>query len=250
MTIPNIIVNSVHGPMIVNENDQYIGQSIRQLGAWAQDDIDLIASFCDLILENKPKMVLYDVGANIGTHSIALAKKYGNRISIRSFEAQRQVYYMLCGNVAINGLTNVECVHAAVCDDADNTIKIDLPDYHLPNNFGGLELIAPCISDNQYMTKTGSELVNCTTIDHFDEPVDFIKMDIEGMEHLALAGGIDTLAKHRPVCFLEMYKTDTDRVKQIFKKLDYVVYTHTHDNWIFLPAETNVSIHNANKVEL
>jgi hypothetical protein len=77
MTIPNIIVNSIHGPMIVNENDQYIGQSIRQLGAWAQDDIDLIASFCDIILANKPKMVLYDVGANIGSHTVALAKKYG-----------------------------------------------------------------------------------------------------------------------------------------------------------------------------
>jgi hypothetical protein len=75
-------------------------------------------------------------------------------------------------------------------------------------------------------------------------------MDIEGMEHLALAGGIETLTKYRPICFLEMYKTDTDAVKQIFEKLKYVAYTHTHDNWIFLPAETNVSINNANKIEL
>jgi len=179
-----------------------------------------------------------------------MSKLFGDKISIRSFEAQRQVYYMLCGNVAINGLTNVECVHAAVCDDWDNTIKIDLPDYHLPNNFGGLELMEPRVSDNQYMTKTGSETINCTTIDYFNEPVDFIKMDIEGMEHLALAGGVETVTKHRPICFLEMHKTDTNKVKNYFKRLNYVAYMHTHDNWIFLPSETDVSINNANKIEL
>ena len=100
------------------------------------------------------------------------------------------------------------------------------------------------------MTKTGSEVVDCVKIDQYDETVDFIKMDIEGMEHLALVGGIKTLTKHRPICFLEMFKTDTNRVKQIFKNLDYVAYTHTHDNWIFLPSETNVSINNSNKIEL
>ena len=184
MTIPNIIVNSIHGPMIVNENDKYIGQSIRQLGTWAQDDIDLIASFCDIILNNKPSMILYDVGANIGTHTIALAKK-GNRISIRSFEAQRQIYYMLCGNVAINGLDNVVCEYLAVSDKSDETIDISLPDYNTVNNFGGVELIKAEHSDNQDMDKPNTESVVTCTLDNFDEPVDFIKMDVEGMEHLA-----------------------------------------------------------------
>lgn len=248
--IPTKVVNSTYGPMIINTNDQYIGRSIEQYGFWGQEEIDLIKSIVEVLLLEKPCIKFYDIGANIGTHTVSMSKLFGDKISIRSFEAQRQVYYMLCGNVAINGLTNVECEHAAISDDDYDTIKIDLPDYHLPNNFGGLELIAPRISDNQYMTKTGTETVDCVTIDSFDEAVDFIKMDIEGMEHLALIGGIETLTKHRPICFLEMYKTDTDKVKQIFKNLDYVAYTHTHDNWIFLPSETNVSINNANKIQL
>lgn len=248
--IPTKVVNSAYGPMIINANDQYIGRSIEQYGFWGQDEIDLIKSIVDVLLLEKPCVKFYDIGANIGTHTVSMAKLFGDKISIRSFEAQRQVYYMLCGNVAINGLTNVECEHAAVSDNTQDFIKINLPDYHLPNNFGGLELIEPKISDNQYMTKTGSELVDCVQIDQFGEEVDFIKMDIEGMEHLALIGGIETLTKHRPICFLEMFKTDTDRVKQIFKRLDYVAYTHTHDNWIFLPSETNVSINNTNKIEL
>jgi FkbM family methyltransferase len=250
MTIPNIIVNSIHGPMIVNENDQYIGQSIRQLGAWAQDDIDLIASFCDIILANKPKMVLYDVGANIGSHTVALAKKYGNRITIRSFEAQRQVYYTLCGNIAINGLDNVICEYAAVSDVANTVISIQLPDYNTVNNFGGVELMPAQYSDNQTMIKPNLEFIKTTTLDSYNDNVDFIKIDVEGMEHLALEGARQILTKHRPVCFVEIFKTDQSRVKQIFKELNYIAYAYKQDDWIFCPAEGDFELNGVNTVDL
>jgi FkbM family methyltransferase len=250
MTIPNIIVNSAHGPMIVNQNDQYIGKSIQLLGTWAQDDIDLIASFCELILENKPNMVLYDVGANIGSHTVALAKKFGNRISIRAFEAQRQVYYTLCGNVAINGLDNVICEYLAVSDKSDETIDIALPDYNTVNNFGGVELIKAEHSDNQNMVKPNIESVVTCTLDNFDEVVDFIKMDVEGMEHLALAGARKLLAKHRPVCFVEIMKTDQSKVKQIFKELNYIAYAYKNDDWIFCPAESDYELEGVTQIAL
>ena len=250
MTIPNIIVNSNHGPMIINQNDKYIGQSIRQLGSWAQDDIDLINNFCDIILDNKPNMVLYDVGANIGSHSIALAKKHGSRISIRAFEAQRQIYYMLCGNVAINGLDNVICEYLAVSNVADETIGIALPDYNSINNFGGVELIKAEHSDNQDMIKPNTESVVTCTLDNFDEPVDFIKMDVEGMEHLALEGAKRLLAKHRPVCFVEIMKTDQSRVKEIFKELKYIAYAYKKDDWIFCPEESEFELNGVDTVDL
>ena len=130
--IPNKIVNGQYGPMIINANDQYIGRSIEVYGAWAQDDIDLIKSLIELLATKKEKIVFYDVGANIGTHTVALAKTFGDRILVRSFEAQRQVYYVLCGNIAVNGLDNVQAHHAAVSDRSDDTMLIDLPDYTLP----------------------------------------------------------------------------------------------------------------------
>jgi FkbM family methyltransferase len=250
MTIPNIIVNSIHGPMIVNENDQYIGQSIQQLGAWAQDDIDLIASFCDIILNNKSKIVLYDVGANIGSHTVALAKKYGNRITIRSFEAQRQIYYMLCGNIAINGLDNVICEYTAVSDVANTVISIQLPDYNSVNNFGGVELLPAQHSDNQTMIKPNLEFIKTTTLDSYNDSVDFIKIDVEGMEHLALEGARQILTKHRPICFVEIFKTDQNRVKQIFKEFNYIAYAYKQDDWIFCPAENNFELNGVAIVNL
>ncbi len=230
--------------MIINANDQYIGRSIEVHGAWAQDDIDLILGLLELLLQNKEHITFYDVGANIGTHTVAVAKKFAERVIVRSFEAQRQVYYVLCGNVAINGLDNVHVHHAAVSDVSADTIQIDLPDYTLPNNFGGLELIKTERSDNHDMTKTRTESVITVTIDQFAEPVDFLKLDIEGMEHLALVGAKQTIQQHRPICFVEMWKTDTDAVKQFFKTANYRAYAYKPDDWIFFPAEGNLGLLN------
>lgn len=230
--------------MIINANDQYIGRSIEVHGAWAQDDIDLIVGLIELLLQNKPQVTFYDVGANIGTHTVAVARRFAERVAVRSFEAQRQVYYVLCGNVAINGLDNVHVHHAAVSDHNNDSIKVDLPDYTLPNNFGGLELIKTERTDNQYMTKTRTETVKTVTIDQFAEPVDFLKLDIEGMEHLALAGAKKTIDTHRPICFVEMWKTDTETVKRFFKEANYRAYAYKPDDWIFFPNEGTLGLLN------
>ena len=70
---PNILVSSDYGPMIVNRYDQFIGASISQFGYWSNDDIGLIKSLIEFRLKNTEKVLFYDVGANIGTHSLAFA---------------------------------------------------------------------------------------------------------------------------------------------------------------------------------
>jgi hypothetical protein len=45
------------------------------------------------------------------------------------------------------------------------------------------------------MIKNLHETVKCVTLDSYGEDVDFVKMDIEGMEHLALAGAKNLLMK-------------------------------------------------------
>jgi len=240
--IPNKLVQSHYGPMIINANDCFIGRSIEQFGSWDSDDIELISSILEILLRQKSQVMFYDVGANIGTHSVALARRFGNKIQVRSFEAQRQIYYMLCGNVALNGLDNVICEHCAVSDQFMSTISVLMPDYTHQNNFGGLELVAPCNSDNDNMIKKDFELVKTTTIDHYGETVDFIKLDVEGMEHLALAGAVQTFDQHRPICFFEVLKTDVGLVKEFFKNQTYQIYQLRNDDWIAVPNESDVEL--------
>jgi FkbM family methyltransferase len=235
--------------MIINTNDRYIGRSIETYGSWAADDIELIKSIIRIQLEEKSSVKFYDVGANIGTHSVALAREFGNKISVRSFEAQRQVYYMLCGNVALNGLENVICHHQAVSDQF-GSLTINVPDYNTENNFGGVELLEPVHSDNYDMVKSVSEQVQTVTLDSLNEAVDFVKMDIEGMEHMALVGAQEMISQHTPICFVEIFKTDQVFVKNFFKQLGYTAYELRAEDWLFIPEKSSIMLDNALQVTL
>jgi FkbM family methyltransferase len=236
--------------MIINANDAYIGRSIETYGAWADDDIGTIQTILELLLDNKKQVCFYDVGANIGTHSIALAKLFGDRIRIRAFEAQRQMYYILCGNVAINGLDNITCELAAVSNVENHCMSIQVPDYNTVNNFGGLELVPAVHSDNQTMSKPNMEWISTVKLDSYHEEVDFIKLDIEGMEHLALAGASQLIKTSKPICFVEVFKTDSQAVKLFFKELNYVAYAVDPENWMFIPADSDIDLDDCPKVEL
>ena len=109
MSNPNALINSDYGPIIININDSVIGKHISQLGYWAKDDIDLIKQLIDFLLTKKEFVTYYDVGSNIGTHALSIGKTYGHKVKIRAFEAQRQIFNMLCGTVALNGLSNIFC---------------------------------------------------------------------------------------------------------------------------------------------
>ena len=58
------------------------------------------------------------------------------------------------------------------------------------------------------MAKSGWEAAPTITIDSFAVKVDLIKLDVEGMELRALEGGRQTIARDKPVLFLETVKSD------------------------------------------
>lgn len=247
MPNPNVVISSDHGSMIININDS-IGRHIAQHGYWAKADIELMKQIVGKRLENRERLRIYDVGANIGAHTLALAKFAPDRLEIRAFEAQRQIFHMLCGNVALNGLRNVQCHHVAVSNVADVTIEIELPDYDLPGNFGGLELIPPVRSDNADMHKKGTEPVTTIRLDDHAERVDFVKIDIEGMEDKALDGASELFRRYRPACFLEIAKTDAAAVLNFFRSLDYIGFINNTGDLIALPREDGISINGAQRV--
>jgi FkbM family methyltransferase len=242
MKIPNVLASSDYGPIIVNVNDAIIGRLVMDRGFSAADDIELIRLLLDVILQRKQSVLFYDVGANIGTHTLALAKIYGERIRIRAFEAQRQIFYMLCGTVALNGLSNVYCHNMAVGDQSGGRIEVQLPNYQVRNNFGSFELVRAEKSDNHLMIKgEQSEFVDLTTMDFYSEHVDFIKLDVEGMESSAIRGGLATISRCRPVCMIEILKSDLEPIVGEFRRLEYCGFQRGGD-LILIPLDFGVQI--------
>ena len=246
MKNPNLTVKTVYGEIIVNKND-FIGNKIIQEGYWEIEDVRLV----ELILlelikrKNSKKIYFYDIGANIGTYSLAIAKLTDD-IEVISYEAQSQVFYMLCGTVALNGLRNIKCLHKAVSDIAEQTLEIRIPDYDSEGSFGSIELITPIHSDNQQFKFSSVEKISTITLDSTDGEIDFLKIDVEGMEDKVLMGGRNKIKTNRPVIFVEIYKTDQDFVKKYLTELNYTLYIDNNTfNLIALPQELGLAITNS-----
>lgn len=239
---PNAIKYSAFGPIIVNVLDEYIGGTFCNGGYYDLKNISYLKKLVELRLGVSDRAVLFDVGCNVGSHSLALSKLFGDRIQIHAFEAQRPIFHMFCGTMALNNVNNVIGHLAAVSDRDGEVLEIQLPDYFSRNNFGGFELIEPVLSDNQSMVKGSTvQKVRTIRIDAFDERIDVIKMDIEGMEDRALAGARKSIEISRPFCLVEVAKTDVAFVSRFFGNLDYA-HIEVGDDTIFIPKESEAEV--------
>ena len=96
----NHLIEGRHGYVLYNVNDRYIGRSVENYGEWSPAETALFARFC------RPGDYVVDVGANIGTHTLAFARLVGERGRVFAFEPQRMVAQVLAANAALNSLTN------------------------------------------------------------------------------------------------------------------------------------------------
>ena len=207
----NRLIRGRHGLTLYNKHDKYIGRSLELYGEFSQLEVDL---FEQVVL---PGWLVVEAGANIGVHTVPLARLVGESGQVHAFEPQRVVFQNLCANVALAGLTNVRC-HPAAVGEAAGEIVIPHIDYRQENNFGGLGL-----GD----FKQG-EKVSLLTIDSLNLPVcHFLKADVEGMELAALRGARATIEKFRPILYVENDRQDKSApLVQFIRELGYKLYWH------------------------
>jgi FkbM family methyltransferase len=125
-----------------------------------------------------------DVGANIGIMSCSLAAQRPD-INIIAIEPVADNFDCLKRNVADNGLTNVEVIHAAV-SDKPGKVRV--------NTNGPWSAIL----------ENGESEVDAITLDQFnDRNITYVKIDVEGWEPYVLAGGRELFAKNRPLVLME-----------------------------------------------
>ena len=175
-----------YGAVLYNTHDVYIGRSFDLYGEYAESEMNLLGSML------KPGQIAFDVGANIGAHTLFFADRVGAKGRVVALEPQRQVFQTLCANVALNALGNVMTFHVAA-GAAPGATQVPVPDYANDGNFGGISV-----------GQGGGETVQVMTVDQLGVPaLALIKIDVEGMELEVLKGAQATLTKHRPVLYVE-----------------------------------------------
>jgi FkbM family methyltransferase len=232
-----IVVQTVYGQMILNRYD--IDQTTALIKTGVAVDHDSIVVLVRLMRLLGKDPVFIDIGANVGTYSLALARRIAGGGEIHAFEPQRVIFNMLAGTMALNGLTDVHCYNLAV-GDQQGMIEVPQFDYNRPLNFGSIEFGADQrekLTQQREHDPKRVEFVAQTTLDLFEfDRTQMIKIDVEGMEMAVLEGAAKTIERCRPVLFVEYIKSDKDKLKERLSSMQYDV----HDvgmNFLCIPEE-------------
>jgi FkbM family methyltransferase len=141
----------------------------------------------------------------------------GEQGAVFAFEPQRIVFQTLCANIALNQLVNVVARQQGLGRQFGEMVLPNV-DPRVENNFGGMSLLSDGVG----------EKVGIATIDSLGlQRCNLIKVDVEGMEEEVIAGAVNTIAKFRPLLYLE-----NDRVEKsaslirFLQSLNYRVWWH------------------------
>ncbi len=139
-----------------------------------------------------------DIGANIGSYTLRLAKRFAHIIA---FEPNPICSRVLQINIASNKFQNV-VVQQIALSDRNGTLPFYI-------RGGG----ASSLTSTHYARKHDKVIqVKVSRLDNFQNSVrrvDFIKIDAEGAELSILKGGISLLERFRPVLAVEVHCTRT-----------------------------------------
>jgi FkbM family methyltransferase len=230
-----VLASTNHGTMIVNrfdyrmidpQNGFGVGFQILETASFDPSEVKLAVDLLALRRRHYGDgVVAIDCGANIGVHTVEWAMAMTGWGSVVSIEAQERIYYALAGNITINNCFNAIAVHGAVSSES-GVLKIPSPNYFVPSSFGSLELRQRDGNEfiGQPIDYENTVNVRKLTLDEFNLPrVDFIKIDVEGMELEALEGASRSITQSHPIMLIEKIKTDAEKLREWLKARGYEI---------------------------
>lgn len=196
---PYKLVRARHGLFLVSPGDAYIGRALMTYGEFSEIEWESLSQLM------RPGFDAIEVGANIGAHTVSMARKLaGDHRRLLAVEAQPVIFQNLCANVALNGLFNVNTENCA-CSDESGWLSFNPPDYAGTNNFGGIAMREDGL---------GSERVRACRLDELVPEswrIGLIKIDVEGFEQKVLEGARQIIARHRPILYVENDRKEKSR---------------------------------------
>jgi FkbM family methyltransferase len=138
-----------------------------------------------------------DVGANIGVHTVRLARLVGSRGEVIALEPDKEVAHRAHRNIMLNQLSNVHVINAAASDEAGGNVQLYRPDARDTNR------ARASLLRHSYLTGSAST-VPVVTIDEICRgPVTLMKIDVEGHEAAVVRGAAATIDRYSPAVVFE-----------------------------------------------
>lgn len=181
----------ISGDKIIYEPNTDIGGKLFFYGKFEENELLICQRYI------KEDSIVLDIGANIGLHSLSFAQMapHGRVIA---FEPSFPTFELLVMNVT--GKSNISPMNLAVSDSTG------ILDFFQASDNAYSSLVDTKRKDIIEVSK-----VRCTKADDIVEElqlqrVDFIKIDVEGLEFNVLRGAEKIIEKYHPIIFCEIYQ--------------------------------------------
>jgi FkbM family methyltransferase len=195
-----------------------LDESLRRWSPKAESEVQAV--LCECL---KPGDIFVDVGANFGLHTLLGASCVGPTGRVYAVEPIPFNQYLLERNIALNDFQErVTVIPMAAADTAGGFLEMH----------GANEGLTFAASLGKSANAGVSVKVRVTTLDEClkdrPRPVNLIKIDVEGAEHLVLHGARQIIEKDRPGLLIEVhsfalpsFNSSDDSLRQELKQLGY-----------------------------
>jgi FkbM family methyltransferase len=199
------------GPMLALRTDVYVTRSLELYGEYCPAEWRALQQLI------RPGMTVVEVGANMGTHSVDMARACAPG-PFYAFEPQPRIFQVLCANLALNDIGNA-LAYPEGLGEAEGVAVVPFLDYAQRGNFGGMAL---------QPDSTPGIKVRIRALDGFELPTcGLLKVDVEGFEPQVLRGARRTIERCRPAIYIENDRAaQQQEVISLIAEMGYRLYWH------------------------
>lgn len=182
--------------------------------------------FCEDIIKLSKQEVIIDVGANCGdTLKDIIAFTNGEFKNIYCLEPDKECLEQLNITKKQLGYENINIINKGAWNEATKL------SFSSDANHGASKIV---LDSNKLLDEDNVYTIETTSIDSIiEEPVTFIKMDIEGAELNELHGAKNNIKKYKPVLAICVYHKNQDfvEISKYIKALvpEYKLYLRHHN---------------------
>lgn len=190
--------------------------------------------------EKKDKIIFWDIGANIGLYSIYSVLRNEN-VSTISFEPSTSNLRVLSRNISINNLENkIKILSAPLSNKENQFLTMNEGDFiegGALNTFGENYDFAGELFDSKMKYKILGTTIKNLLDNNILEIPNYIKIDVDGIEHLILEGAGEYLKDKRikslSIEINEDFKEQYNKVIEIMDQNEFKLLHKKHNDEMF-----------------
>jgi len=220
------VSSTKYGDMMFLENDQLVGRSLDTYGEVNSFKVEFLKKLTD------KGDVVVDVGANIGSITIPLAKHVTSEGYVLAIEAHTFLYFMLCGNIALNQITNIQAFNRSVTDSSKGVCYFPSVDINGEVDLSQISLATLLNAKDRDGRKCDNPVASIAIDDVNLAKPKLIKVSVQGMELSVLNGCRRTIDRSTPL----LYVNFADNREDILRFVEHVGYDwELHETPVYNP---------------